>query len=146
LNRLSNVSLHNLGLGSQPGQLRISNRRADDMNFVSEDGTPIQVDRMDDVLRDLASIDLLKIDVEGFELEVLKGARETLAKTAQVLFEAYEPQYLRFGYTFSDIKALLETEGFFIQQIQADSRSTAPLPSHFRPDRCCNLLATRPDD
>jgi FkbM family methyltransferase len=35
----------------------------------------------------IAAIDLLKIDVEGFEFEVLEGARESLAKTGAVVVE-----------------------------------------------------------
>ena len=35
----------------------------------------------------IAAIDLLKIDVEGFEFEVLAGAREALAKTKAVVVE-----------------------------------------------------------
>jgi FkbM family methyltransferase len=35
----------------------------------------------------IAAIDLLKIDVEGFEFEVLEGAREALAKTEAVIVE-----------------------------------------------------------
>jgi hypothetical protein len=35
----------------------------------------------------IAAIDLLKIDVEGFEFEVLAGARKALAKTEAVVVE-----------------------------------------------------------
>jgi FkbM family methyltransferase len=47
----------------------------------------VPVVRLDDVTSHLASVDLLKIDVEGFEVQVLKGATETLARTRLLLVE-----------------------------------------------------------
>jgi FkbM family methyltransferase len=48
-----------------------------------------QVRTLDEVAAQhgIAAIDLLKIDVEGFEFEVLEGARKSLAKTEAVVVE-----------------------------------------------------------
>jgi len=48
-----------------------------------------QVRTLDEVTmqRGIAAIDVLKIDVEGFEFEVLEGAKESLVKTAAVVVE-----------------------------------------------------------
>jgi FkbM family methyltransferase len=59
-----------------------------------------------------ASRALLKIDVQGYELQVLKGARAALKHCAYVYVESsdivlYEGQAL-----FDEVKALLEGEGF----------------------------------
>lgn len=54
----------------------------------SAQGTRVDQRRLDDALKDLNSaIDLIKIDVEGYECEVLRGASETLARTRFVLME-----------------------------------------------------------
>jgi FkbM family methyltransferase len=42
---------------------------------------------LDLVTQDLAGADLIKIDVQGYELEVLRGGKETLAKAQAVLIE-----------------------------------------------------------
>lgn len=51
-------------------------------------------------------IDLIKIDVEGGELAVLQGGRETLAKTLRVVLEWHTPQMKR------AVEAFLEAQGF----------------------------------
>lgn len=54
----------------------------------------VKVITLDDYARDVPSIFLIKIDVQGFELEVLEGGRETLRKTDYVFVEsAIRPLY-----------------------------------------------------
>jgi FkbM family methyltransferase len=43
---------------------------------------------LDEALKSIASIDLLKIDAQGFEDKVLSGAKETLERTKVILMEA----------------------------------------------------------
>lgn len=60
-------------------------------------------------------IDLIKIDVELFEIEVLQGAKETLTKFSPVIFiEA-------FSQNFDEVDALLKNYGYI---------RTADLPAH----------------
>jgi hypothetical protein len=47
----------------------------------------VEVVRLDDALSDVPEIDLLKLDVQGFERWVIAGAPETLARTKMVLIE-----------------------------------------------------------
>lgn len=79
------------------------------------DEVEIQVARLDDILcsERLEPGVLVKLDVQGYEIPVLEGARETLAKTAIVAIEVclfrrlYEGQPL-----FDDIYRVLFEMGF----------------------------------
>jgi len=59
----------------------------------------------------------IKIDTEGFELEVLAGARSALSRTAFVIAEvSYGPRF-EGGYTFSDLTRLMVKRGFYLHEI-----------------------------
>lgn len=60
----------------------------------SGDGFVVPMMTLDESLatHDLASVDLLKIDVEGAELDVIAGARATLERTRAVIIEVHELQ------------------------------------------------------
>lgn len=93
---LPNVFLHNIGLGAESGECTLtfnpSNRSG---GFVSNHTQAsvghaverITIRRMDDVMTSLnpSSIDFIKVDVEGFEGHVLRGAARTLSAYKPVL-------------------------------------------------------------
>ena len=54
----------------------------------------------------------LKIDTQGFELEVLRGATETLKRTAAVMLEMSLTSLYRGGGTFCEVYGYLESAGF----------------------------------
>jgi FkbM family methyltransferase len=57
-------------------------------------------------------IDFLKIDTEGYELNVLKGFEEQLGKINIILFEHHYDLMIKKNYTFSDINNFLNENGF----------------------------------
>ena len=75
-------------------------------------------------------IDFLKIDVEGFELFVLRGASCVLARTDMVYFESWESHFNKFGYSTPDVLTLLADHGF-----------DAGVPKDYKSSSCENLLA-----
>lgn len=98
------VSVHKLALGREPGAATLHvpwaadhsgslmggpfPRRSREM-AVAVTTLDIQVQQLD-----VSHIDLLKIDVEGWEIQVLEGASATLALTDRVIIE-YHSQALR---------------------------------------------------
>jgi hypothetical protein len=136
------VQVHNRAVGSTSGTIRISQRRADDMNFVSAegDGVTVEMTTLDDLAGDLGSIDLLKIDVEGFEKFVLEGAVKTLAGARNVYIELFDENFARYGYSSREILDCLKAAGFACLTIQPDGSLSADEPDT---TLCLNVLATR---
>jgi FkbM family methyltransferase len=93
---LRDVELHNIGLGDRDDVLTFYRHelsvmssfsaQADDMAH-HHGSTELPVRRLDAVLDPDDRPDLLKIDVEGFERQVLQGAWETVLRSRYVLIE-----------------------------------------------------------
>ena len=62
--------------------------------------------------KNIKNIDFIKIDTEGYELEVLKGAKDILFKTKYVLFEHHYDDMIIKNYFFSDIHRFLKENNF----------------------------------
>ena len=81
------VQRHPYALGQTPGTVQINLHDSSGSNSIKANqvaGRTVNIDvkRLDNVLTQLKTgkVDLLKIDVEGFELEVLVGAGQSLAE------------------------------------------------------------------
>jgi len=60
----------------------------------------------------IGNVDFLKIDTEGYEFEVLIGAKDVLSRINIVLFEHHYDDMITKNYKFSDIHNLLLTNHF----------------------------------
>lgn len=91
----SAVKVHHIAVGSEPGTLRIDSAELDGGSAaISLDGTgvDIPVRRLDDLA--LQRVALVKMDVEGFELEVLRGASRLLEEHRPVIFGEFSREWL----------------------------------------------------
>ena len=76
----------NLALGDKKDFLKITNNSDDTTNQIIENGSiGVKIDQLDNFIKD--DVHFLKIDVEGYEFEVLKGAKNILKKTKYIYFE-----------------------------------------------------------
>lgn len=67
--------------------------------------------------RALHAVDLLKVDAQGFEFEILRGARQLLSSVRVIQIECnFIPQYTHSS-TFSDIDLFLRGFGFYLYNI-----------------------------
>ena len=111
LNGFTDVSTKHVALGETHGSITIGDQRADDQNRVGEGDAVVAMQPLDELV-ELPQVTLLKIDVEGFELFVLRGAARLLARTQIVYCELSADNSQRFGYHPSDAEALLSAAGF----------------------------------
>ncbi len=66
----------------------------------------VEVSPLDSFAGEFGEVAMLKIDVEGSEIDVLSGAKEVLKKTAEVRMETHSKEL------HEDSIRLLEQEGF----------------------------------
>lgn len=70
--------------------------------------------KLDDILKEhkIKDVRLIKIDVEGAEVEVIKGANKTISKYKPlIIFESWDKEH------FGKMKAILRREGYNIKKI-----------------------------
>jgi len=69
-------------------------------------------------IKDLTSLDLIKIDVEGFEYKVLLGLRQTIEKhKPRIIFEYDDNYWLRNGQKMADCYNFLQALGYTLYQV-----------------------------
>ena len=63
-------------------------------------------------IKKIDKIDFLKIDTEGYEYEIVKGALKNLKNIKLILFEHHYDDMIKKGYKFSDINSFLKENNF----------------------------------
>lgn len=112
LNEATNVSLIHSAAGDQNGAVNFSDSRYDDMNQVNHGDIEVPVRTLDELITTTDSIALLKIDVEGYELPVFRGARRILSQAQCIYFEVGETMCRDFGYEVDDLLQDATENGF----------------------------------
>lgn len=113
----SKVTLLNIGLASKKGKLYFSNEKDTSLNHVeiinsNNNLIPIEVDTLDNKLSGLNPL-LLKIDVEGFEFDILKGASNVIDdNNLKAIIIELNGSGVKYGYNDVDIEKFLNSFGF----------------------------------
>jgi FkbM family methyltransferase len=136
-NRFSNVVVNDFALGSAPSVLSIHrhlevNRGSASLAWAgtSTDTLSVRVETMDTAVPRLSSqpVSMIKIDVEGWELEVLKGGRAVLGRQPQpvlcIEFSRLRPLQ---GGQLEDMVSLLEELGYLPFRLKANKSRASPL-------------------
>jgi FkbM family methyltransferase len=160
---IAKAELNPLALGGEPGEARLELPDAMDQNdgvatirgtgAATSKSVMVRVTTLDEMIP-AATINVMKLDVEGFEIEVLKGARRAMrdGRLRHVVFEDHVgPE--------SDVARLLRAEGYHlfslgwtlrrlvVEPAESGSRATAyEAPSYFAsidPNAASKLAAER---
>lgn len=123
---LRNVCIHEHALSNHDGSSDFSVRKQGETSSLGDDPQAAQVirvrtDTIDNLFSAQDRVDAIKIDVEGYELEVLQGARGTIRTKQPLLYLEFLGDYTRArGLTIDDYDALLKPLGYSLGWISAE--------------------------
>lgn len=132
-NKFKNVKIFQKALGSRtetatlyklysnnPGANRILSKEPDQQHELEH----VEVTSLDEIIAELAvsKIDLLKIDVEGFERFVLEGSKKVIEKWKPILFiELAEVNLAEHGLTAASLVNYVESLGYNVTDAKSMS-------------------------
>jgi FkbM family methyltransferase len=124
------ITTHNVALGPTPGTVEMHIKKNDGHNRVSNDGYStvtgkavkvntgyqrVSVPQLTLDSYNYTDVDIIKIDVEGYELQVLDGASQTIANNRPIVqVECVETQPRAFGRTIQDLMDYFNTRNYVI--------------------------------
>jgi FkbM family methyltransferase len=140
-----NVELIDTALGSRTGTVTLGRGGGDSGAVTAVDWdrdrrVDVRMATLDDIAAGLGTIALMKVDVEGWEAQILQGAAKTLLRTKCVLIEINPPALAKAGTSPDELIALLQEAGFvnFVPIAETGWRRLHRNTVH-------NVLAIRPD-
>ena len=131
LNSATNqIKCYCMALGKKPEMLLFSDQSDDTNNAISDKGKiEVEVCRLDDVIA-RKKINLLKIDVEGYEYQVLQGAKETCKNSDIIYLECIQSMLEPNGGSEEKICNFLTDLGFKIYQVNDNKLTENIIGSH----------------
>ena len=153
INSLNNVSTHNVALGNVEGSvdLYISSNEDGSDSAVKldhfDEKVSVEATSIDNILRGKV-VDFMKIDVEGYEMEVLEGSKEVIQNSPNIVISVEQnDQLLRYRRkNRNSVIGWLRSQGFIIREIEEEKNTDAASSIHFvliNDIKSCNDLNRR---
>lgn len=136
---LSNVIVYPVALSDRTGSATFYVRKKGDTSSLSPDGdatpVPVTVATLDEQLAGERRIDVMKIDVEGSELEVLRGGRRTIRQHRPIVYFEFlpcfaEPRGLSFD-TFQEFFNEFDYDLWWIDHAPSNPSLVSDSPSTY---------------
>jgi FkbM family methyltransferase len=145
LNKFRNVTLNNIALGDHEGTIGFvidseGNLGGSHIATTGENSTIETTLTTLDIYcanNKIDNIDVMKVDVEGAELPLFKGATAVLSKTPPkyIFYEAIEGLSQKFGYSVGDLHAFLASFGYKVHAVENGNLvPVGPDRWHLHPD------------
>ena len=116
-----------LNVARKPSRSSFYKRGIKKVSFKSEpiEQRKVPVQRLDDIILpfSLETPFGIKIDTEGYELEVLRGATSSLKNSSFVIVEFHFSDSILNSYTLQDILTYMEKAGFYAYFMLSDGRN-----------------------
>lgn len=110
LNDLKNVTLVNAAVGRERGRVRITNDSNAEVAGRRGPGIEVEMVHLDDYVQMKPT--MLKIDVEGYEAELLKGAQEVMRLYPRISLEMHPLSFELYGTSVEEVLALVKAESY----------------------------------
>ena len=154
LNDLENVEVFAMALGAEEGdaELSVAGFGHEGHNTLSSfvydiellEKAPVTLRRLDEVAdqKSLRRVDVIKIDVEGAEVQVLQGASSVLTEMHPIIIvEAHDDALRTQGSSVDEMVSILRSSGYTIEGFDTQTGRLAQI-EELQPGR--NLVATPP--
>jgi FkbM family methyltransferase len=143
LNGIQNVRVAEKAIGSRSGMLRLcmgsDSGSVTALDWATEGEAAVPMTTLDELAAAIGVVRLLKIDVEGWESHVLRGAPEVLKRTGNVLIELNQRALRAAKSSPEELYDLLRGAGF----TRFDRVGQTGLRRLQRDDGVVNVLASR---
>ena len=157
LNRLADVNVAQIALGDSVGEgvLQINARGKDGLNTLGQATHPdskvvgredVHITTVDVFMKDhnVPRVDVMKVDIEGAELMLFRGARDLLARpdAPLILYEGFGFLTRGFGYHPVEILWFLESCGYELFLLNSETGEISELKPDYRYDSM--VIAVKP--
>lgn len=156
LNNVKNVTANNVAVLDESREVSIYVNRESALSSLGDTkrGKFTSVEKVSSITLDeyaqksrIERIDFLKIDVEGFEGHVLRGVKDLILKSSNVviLCELAEKNYKPLGFSVNEVVDWIRDQGFEVWEIDSDKHCIAKLENNKYPCINQNFIFIRPN-